>query len=87
MKLDNMKLENYIDIGKILISKKGEQVAYDTETTYDSSSQRTVAVSPLIRSPLPCDKCHRKSYQLHSVPVGFAIRYFCGSCYLKRKKK
>lgn len=82
-----MKLENYIDINKIAISKKGEQVAYDTETTYDSSSQKTVAVSPLIRSPLPCDKCHRKSYQLYSVPVGFAIHYFCGSCYLNKKKE
>lgn len=82
-----MKLENYIDINKIAISKKGEQVAYDTETTYDSSSQKTVAVSPLIRSPLPCDKCHRKSYQLYSVPVGFAIHYFCGSCYLNKKRK
>lgn len=82
-----MKLENYIDINQISISKKGEQVAYDTETTYDNLSQRTVAVSPLIRSPLPCDKCHRKSYQFYSVPVGFAVYYFCGSCYLNEKKK
>lgn len=84
-----MKLENYIDLSKIAVSQKGRQVAFDTETTYDSSSQRTIAVSPLIRSLLPCDKCHRKSYQLYSVPVRFAIHYFCGSCYLdeKRKKK
>ena len=85
--IDNMKLEGYIDIGKITISKKREQVSYDTETTYDSSSQRTVAVSPLIRTSSPCDKCHRKSYQLYSVPVGFAIHYFCGSCYLNEKKE
>lgn len=82
-----MKLENYRDINKISISKKGEQVAYDTETTYDSLSQRTTAVSPLIRSPLPCDKCHRKSYQLYFVPIGFAIHYFCSSCYLNEKKE
>lgn len=82
-----MKLENYIDIGKITISKKGEQVACDTETTYDSSSQKTAAVSPLVRSPLPCDKCHRKSYQLYSVPVRFTIHYFCGSCYLNEKER
>ena len=82
-----MKLENYIDINKIAISQIGEQVAYDTETTYDSSSQRTVAVSPLVRSPVPCDKCNRKVYQLYSVPVGFALHYFCITCYLKEKER
>lgn len=82
-----MKLDNYIDLSKIAISQKGKQVAFDTETTYNSSSQRTVAVSPLIRSLLPCDKYHRKSYQLYSIPVGFAIHYFCGSCYLNEKKE
>ena len=82
-----MKLENYIDLSKITVYQKGRQLAFDTETTYDSLSQRTVAVSPLIRSPLPCDKCHRKSYQLYSIPVGFVIHYFCGSCYLNEKKR
>ena len=82
-----MKLENYIDINKIAISKKGEQVASDTETTYDGLSQRTIAVSPIVRSPLPCDKCHRKVYQLYSVFVGFALHYFCITCYLKEKER
>lgn len=82
-----MKLDDYVDTNKVTVSQIGKQVAYDTETTYDGLSQRTIAVSPIVRSPLPCDKCHCKVYQLYSVFVGFALHYFCITCYLKEKER
>lgn len=35
-----MKLEDCVDINKVTVSQIGEQVAYDTETTYYGLSQR-----------------------------------------------
>ena len=82
--INKMKLEDCVDINKVTVSQVGEQVAYDTETTYYGLSQRKIAVSSKVPLANPCDICHREVTQLFTLCYQGLTYFACHSCYIKR---
>ena len=79
-----MKLGDFVDLNYLMNPTSAKAVAFDIETTFDTSLKPTVTVSSKAPLTAPCDICHRKVKQLFTLErKGLTFFVYC-YCYKER---